>query len=207
MGKTLGGLQIMPIFASLINLSMEKNSNGYHVDPNNVKSAGLGALITLIVVGIPTLLSFRKQNKKHQLKAKEMYEAGKATQLEEDNRQLSRVNAMQFTNLHCYAIGKAVCQARGFTGQRQPRVMSDLERQLRKSDNVIVQESYERIQHHWRSVSDCLRAYSEFLQMLEPADRNWSLPKVAVFMHTLANEMKCEVEPEWESFYNYNKES
>lgn len=186
---------------------MTENRNGFHVDPNNAKSEGLAAVLTMIVVGILAFLGFKKLGKKHQHEKKEMFEAGKATQLEEDNKQLSRVNAKPFTNIHCYAIGKAVCQARGLTGQGQPRLLGDLERKLSKSDNEFVQNLYERIQHNCRSVSDCLRSYSEFLQMLEPADRNWSLPKVALFMHSLANEMRCEVDPEWESFYNYNKAS
>lgn len=174
------------------------------VIPENLKQQAYtflgGAVVT--VVGAITYNVYKSKQHKHE--KEEAYKAGSNAQAEKDNRELSRANAHTFTRLHCYAIGKAVCDRH--KPKKQPQILIQLALELMHSDLIIVRDLYETKRNERRTVSERIQEYSKFIYDLDLSDRQWSLSEVDRFMEDLVCELGHEVESEWQAFYNHNRQ-
>lgn len=181
-----------------------RNQEGYSIAQNKdaLVFAGLGgALLSAVVAGVTYFWS--KKQSKHE--KEEAYRAGCVAQQERDNQQLSRMNAVPYTYIHFCLIGMAVYD-RHQPGQ-VPRILNKYVSRIRKSDHQEERNFYDAQRSKDLTLSERLREYSKFLQQLELADRSWSISQMDVFLRQLAREIGCEVESEWQSFFNYNKQA
>lgn len=140
-----------------------------------------------------------KKQTKH--KVEEAYKAGANAATDACNSQLSRVYAASYTNLHCYAIGMSV-----YNEHRdcpEPSILRNFRKSLKSSDNKIVRDLYQKIRHQYRTISERIDEYCQFLNDLEYTDRHRSLTKVNQFMETLSEELDICVNSDWTATYNH----